>query len=64
VVLEQPGRKLGDATHCAVSGAVFVVEAESPKHELDGRTFYFCCAACKTYFEQHAAEVLAKRGWS
>jgi YHS domain-containing protein len=54
---------VGDATHCAVSGAVFVIEESSPKAEADGKPVYFCCGSCEAYFQKHRDEVLAKRGW-
>jgi YHS domain-containing protein len=55
---------VGDATHCVVSGALFVVEESSVKAEVDGKPVYFCCGACLAYFETHQEEVLAKRGWT
>ena len=61
---EQPGVNVGDATYCAVSGVVFVVEESSPQKRLGDHTYYFCCGSCLSYFEEHANDVLARRGWA
>jgi len=37
------------------------VKDESPRHEIGGRTVYFCCAGCAEYFQGHRARVLAQR---
>jgi Cu+-exporting ATPase len=42
---------VGDTTKCPVSGEEFVVAADSPKAEHEGKTYYFCCAGCKKKFE-------------
>lgn len=54
--------KVGDTTKCPVSGEEFVVEATSPKTEIDGKTYYFCCAGCKKKFESDPAKFGAKKG--
>jgi len=64
VVHEQPGVSIGDATHCAVSGVVFVVEDASPKKRVGDRDVYFCCDSCLAYFDEHGSDVMAKRGWN
>ena len=50
--LVAPGdAKLGDRTRCPVSGEEFVVDADSPKAEYAGKTYYFCCPHCATKFQ-------------
>jgi Cu+-exporting ATPase len=50
--VKAPGdAKVGDTTTCPVSGEEFVVEANSPKAEHDGKTYYLCCGGCKKKFE-------------
>jgi hypothetical protein len=63
-IIAQPGASLGQRTYCPVSGAVFEIAAEHPHVDVDGRTLWFCCAGCASYFEAHRAEVLAARGIS
>jgi hypothetical protein len=58
----QPGVAPGIVTYCPVSGAVFEVSASRPSRTVDGLTLYFCCDACAAYFDEHKAEVLARRG--
>jgi hypothetical protein len=62
LVIAQPNAKVGDYTHCPVSGAVFVVEGSSARREHRGGYLYFCCTPCATYFAEHSDEVLARRG--
>ena len=52
--------KVGDTTKCPVSGEEFTVEASSPKTELEGKTYYFCCGGCKKKFEADPAKYLKK----
>jgi len=50
--LKAPGdAKIGDRTSCPISGEEFVVTADSPKSEYNGKTYYFCCPHCKAKFE-------------
>jgi hypothetical protein len=58
----QPGAAPGDAVYCPVSGAVFRITDKTPLRESRGKTLYFCCDSCATWFSQHEVEVLAKRG--
>ena len=58
----QPGAAVGGLVYCPVSGAVFKVKEDSAKRTASGKTLYFCCEACATYFTSHEREVLAKRG--
>jgi hypothetical protein len=45
--------KVGDRTRCPVTNQVFVVGADSPKTEFDGKTYYFCCEGCVNKFKQN-----------
>ena len=50
--LVAPGEaKVGDRTRCPVSGDEFVVTADSPKAEYEGKTYYFCCPHCAATFQ-------------
>lgn len=50
--LKAPGTaQVGDKTTCPVSGEEFTVSASSPKVELDGKTYYFCCGDCAQKFQ-------------
>jgi hypothetical protein len=52
--LVAPGEaKVGDRTKCIVSGHEFVVAADSPHAEYNGKTYYFCCPDCPKAFEEH-----------
>ena len=51
---------VGDRTKCPVSGEEFVVSAESPKVEHEGKTYYFCCAGCDQKFRADPQKYLAK----
>lgn len=45
--MKAPGvATVGDKTVCPVSGEEFVVAADSPKVEVDGKTYYTCCPGC------------------
>jgi YHS domain-containing protein len=56
-----PGEaKVGDKTKCPVSGEEFVVTAESPKVEVDGKTYYMCCAGCSGKFKADPKKFLSK----
>ena len=49
--LVAPGEaKVGDRTKCPVSGHEFVVTADSPHAEYNGKTYYFCCSDCPKDF--------------
>ena len=45
--------KVGDRTRCPVTNQVFVVNAESPKTQFEGKTYYFCCEGCVNKFKQN-----------
>ena len=51
-------RVVGDVTKCPVSGNAFTVAADSPKSEIDGKTYYFCCAGCVDKFNADSAKYL------
>jgi Cu+-exporting ATPase len=52
--------KIGDRTHCPVSGEEFVVSGDSPHAEYQGKTYYFCCAHCVQKFEADPSKYLGK----
>lgn len=55
-----PGEAVvGDTSMCLVSGETFVVSADSPKTEYDGKTYYFCCPGCDSKFAADPAKYLA-----
>lgn len=55
--LVPPGQaRMGDRTRCPVTGDEFVVTAESPHAEYEGRTYYFCCADCVAPFQANPAQ--------
>jgi Cu+-exporting ATPase len=57
--LRPPGEaRIGDRTTCPVSGEQFIVSATSPKAEIGGRTYYFCCADCAKRFQAEPAKFL------
>lgn len=59
--LVKPGEaKLGDRTTCPVSGETFTVASDSPKVELDGKTYFFCCNDCVGDFQKEPQKYLAK----
>jgi hypothetical protein len=50
--LKKPGEaKVGDKSTCLVSGEEFVVAADSPSAEYEGKTYYFCCPPCVGKFK-------------
>lgn len=54
-----PGEaKMGDQTTCPVTGEAFTVTEASPKAEVDGKTYYFCCAGCDQKFKADPAKYL------
>lgn len=50
---------VGDTTTCPVSGEEFVVTAESPHVEHEGRTYYFCCPGCDARFQANPQQYLS-----
>jgi YHS domain-containing protein len=52
--LVAPGEaKVGDHAKCPVSGHEFVVTADSPHADYNGKTYYFCCPDCPKAFQDH-----------
>src|SRR4051794_33205344 len=59
--LAAPGEaKVGDRTKCPVSGHEFVVTADSPHAEYNGKTYYFCCPDCPKAFEANPEKFVTK----
>ena len=59
--LVAPGEaKVGDRTKCAVSGEEFVVKADSPHAEYNGKTYYFCCPDCPKTFQANPEKYVTK----
>ncbi|MBX3233570.1 MAG: YHS domain-containing protein [Labilithrix sp.] len=54
--------KVGDRTKCPTSGEEFVVTADSPKVEYQGKTYYFCCSGCDNKFAKDPEKFLKKPG--
>ncbi len=52
---------VGDTSKCPVSGEEFVVTADSPKVEHEGKTYYFCCSGCAKKFASDPAKYLTKK---
>lgn len=52
---------LGDRTVCPTSGEEFVVTADSPKVEYNGKTYYFCCSGCDQKFARDPKKYLEKK---
>jgi YHS domain-containing protein len=52
----------GDRATCPVSGEEFIVSATSPRTELEGKTYYFCCAECAQKFEAQPSKYLSRPG--
>jgi YHS domain-containing protein len=52
--------KVGDHTKCPVSGHEFVVKADSPHAEYNGKTYYFCCPDCPKAFQEHPEKFVPK----
>jgi YHS domain-containing protein len=56
-----PGEaKVGDTSFCLVSKEEFVVNADSPKVEYEGKTYYFCCSGCDKAFQKDPKKYLSK----
>ena len=56
-----PGEaKVGDRTTCIVSGHEFVVTADSPHADYNGKTYYFCCPDCPKAFEANPGKYVTK----
>lgn len=51
---------IGDKTTCLVSGEEFVVTADSPKVEIDGKTYYTCCSSCAKKLQADPKKYLDK----
>lgn len=59
--IKAPGTAtIGDKTLCPVSGEDFVVTADSPKVEVDGKTYYTCCSGCAKKLAADPKKYLAK----
>jgi YHS domain-containing protein len=59
--LKAPGDAVvGDSTTCPVSGETFVVTADSPKVEFEGKTYYTCCPKCVESLKADPKKYLAK----
>ncbi|MFT3767442.1 MAG: YHS domain-containing protein [Minicystis sp.] len=59
--IKAPGSaQVGDKTICPVSGEDFTVAADSPKAEVDGKTYYFCCSGCAKKFQADPKKYLDK----
>ncbi len=52
--------KVGDRTKCPVSGDEFVVTADSPHQEYNGKTYYFCCPDCPKKFAANPEKYVPK----
>ena len=52
--------KVGDRTKCIVSGHEFVVTADSPHAEYNGKTYYFCCPDCPKAFAANPEKFVTK----
>jgi YHS domain-containing protein len=60
--LKAPGdATVGDRTTCPISGEEFTVSAASPKHEHQGKTYYFCCGGCDQKFASDPEKYLKKK---
>jgi len=51
---------VGERTTCPVSKQAFVVTDGSPKVELDGKTYYFCCPGCEERFKANPRKYLTR----
>ncbi len=59
--LKAPGTaQVGDKTKCPVSGEEFVVKADSPKVDFEGKTYYFCCPHCVQQFQADPKKYASK----
>lgn len=52
--------KIGDRTRCPTSDEEFVVTADSPKVEYNGKTYYFCCSGCDQKFARDPEKYLQR----
>lgn len=52
--------KVGDRTKCPVSGHEFVVTADSPHADYNGKTYYFCCPDCPKAFAANPEKFAGK----
>lgn len=52
--------KIGDRTRCPTSDEEFVVTADSPKVEYNGKTYYFCCGGCDQKFARDPEKYLRR----
>ena len=52
---------VGDVTNCPVSNEKFMVSAESPSMEHEGKTYYFCCQHCFEQAQSEPAKFLAAK---
>ena len=60
--VKAPGEaKIGDTTTCPISGEEFVVTAESPHAEHNGKTYYFCCPKLREEVQGRPREVHPRR---
>ncbi len=57
-VVKNGEAKLGDTTVCPVSGETFVVEADSPHLDYQGKTYFFCCNDCDGDFKKDPAKFI------
>ena len=61
--LAAPGMaKVGDKTRCPISGEEFVVKADQPKVEYQGKTYYTCCPHCAEKLTADPKKYLEKAG--
>jgi YHS domain-containing protein len=59
--LKAPGdAAVGDRTTCPISGETFVVTANSPKVEFEGKTYFMCCPGCEEKFKADPQKYLTK----
>lgn len=59
-----PKNKPADAKSpiCAVmQHEIGVVDADTPKSVYKGKTYYFCCAACKPTFDKNPEKYVKKK---
>ena len=52
--------RVGDTSRCPVSGEEFVVAADSPRVDHEGKTYYFCCGGCAKKFGAEPGKFLNK----
>jgi Cu+-exporting ATPase len=57
---ENGAAKVGDTTHCPVSGEEFKVTDASPKVEFEGKTYFTCCPGCAQKLKADPAKYLKK----